>query len=77
MEIEIFKPEGEDLQQPHTRDEVYFIASGSGRFELEGSIEPVGAGDVVFVAAGAHHRFVEFSSDFSTWVVFYGPEGGE
>jgi hypothetical protein len=32
---------------------------------------------VVFVAAGEHHRFVNFSGDFSTWVVFYGPEGGE
>ena len=23
------------------------------------------------------HRFVDFSDDFGTWVVFWGPEGGE
>ena len=23
------------------------------------------------------HRFEEFSDDFATWVMFYGPEGGE
>ena len=38
---------------------------------------PFGPGDVLFVAAGAVHRFEEFSHDFATWVIFYGPEGGE
>jgi hypothetical protein len=33
--------------------------------------------DFLFVAAGDEHRFVEFTEDFSTWVLFYGPEGGE
>jgi hypothetical protein len=23
------------------------------------------------------HRFEDFTEDFATWVVFYGPEGGE
>jgi hypothetical protein len=27
--------------------------------------------------AGAVHRFENFSNDFVTWVVFYGPQGGE
>jgi mannose-6-phosphate isomerase-like protein (cupin superfamily) len=77
MDIEFYKPEGGDLQQPHEQDEVYFIASGSSRFEHAGTIEEVTAGDVVFVAAGEEHRFVDFSNDFSTWVVLYGPAGGE
>ena len=77
MELEIYRPEGEDLQQPHEQDEIYFIASGSSRFEHEGMIEEVEAGDVVFVAANERHRFVDFSSDFATWVVLYGPAGGE
>jgi hypothetical protein len=29
------------------------------------------------VPAGVPHRFVDFSDDFETWVVFYGPKGGE
>lgn len=77
MEIEIYRPEGADLQTPHEKDEIYFIASGSGQFEHKGSTEEVEAGDVLFVAAGEHHRFVDFSPNFSTWVVLYGPPGGE
>jgi hypothetical protein len=30
-----------------------------------------------FVAAGVPHRFESFSDDFATWVVFWGPRGGE
>lgn len=31
----------------------------------------------MFVPAGMTHRFEDFSADFVTWVVFWGPEGGE
>lgn len=34
-------------------------------------------GDLLFVPAGVVHRFEEFTDDFATWVMFYGPEGGE
>lgn len=77
LEVEIFKPEGIDNQQPHTRDEVYVIASGSGYFVHEKHRQPVETGEVLFVPAGDVHRFENFSDDFSTWVFFYGPEGGE
>ena len=33
--------------------------------------------NAIFVEAGADHRFVDFSSDFAAWVVFWGPQGGE
>jgi hypothetical protein len=32
---------------------------------------------VFFVPAGVAHRFERFSPDFATWVVFWGPHGGE
>ena len=35
------------------------------------------AGDVIFVEAGVPHRFEGYGEDFATWVVFWGPEGGE
>jgi mannose-6-phosphate isomerase-like protein (cupin superfamily) len=35
------------------------------------------AGDLLFVPAGETHRFETFSGDFTAWVIFYGPEGGE
>ena len=36
-----------------------------------------GPGDFSFVPAGLPHRFTDFSDTMSTWVMFYGPDGGE
>ena len=77
LAVEIYAPRGEDPQTPHTRDEVYVIAAGHGRFVLGGERRDVARGDVLFVPARASHRFEEFSDDFAAWVFFYGPEGGE
>lgn len=77
LKMEIYRPRGNDPQQPHARDEVYVIASGHGFFVNGDVRHAFDAGDVLFVAAGAVHRFEDFSEDFSTWVMFYGPKGGE
>ncbi len=77
LEVEIYKPEKVDLQKPHTRDEVYVVSTGRGEFVCGNEKGPVAAGDLLFVPAGVEHCFVNFSDDFSTWVFFYGPEGGE
>ena len=77
LAVEIYKPENVDLQQPHSRDQVYIVISGTGEFingEKQVSFSP---GDFLFVPAGVTHRFENFTDDFSTWVIFYGPEGGE
>ena len=75
--VEIYKPREVDLQQPHDRDEIYVIASGSGYFVNGESREKFEQGEVLFVPAGSVHRFENFTDDFSTWVFFYGPVGGE
>jgi mannose-6-phosphate isomerase-like protein (cupin superfamily) len=77
MSVEVFSPKGEDLQQPHAQDELYFIHSGKGQIVINGQRFDAAAGDAFFVAAGVAHRFENFSDDFVTWVVFYGKEGGE
>lgn len=77
LSIEIYKPEGIDLQEPHTRDEIYIIISGKGEFVNDGIRAHFSSGDFLFVPAGVVHRFENFTADFSTWVIFYGPEGGE
>ncbi len=77
MELELYAPRGTDAQEPHARDELYFVVSGQGRFDLDGVVTPFAAGDALFVPAFAPHRFLDFSDDFATWVVFYGPVGGE
>jgi mannose-6-phosphate isomerase-like protein (cupin superfamily) len=77
MSMEVFAPKGTDLQQPHAQDELYFIHSGSGQIIINGQRFDAASGDAFFVAAGVEHRFENFSDDFVTWVVFYGPSGGE
>jgi len=61
-------------QVPHLRDEIYFIASGSGHYRVEDKVTAVGAGDVLFCAAHVPHGFEGISEDFSVWVLFYGAE---
>jgi mannose-6-phosphate isomerase-like protein (cupin superfamily) len=77
MLVRYYAPRGADEQGPHTRDELYVVARGGGTFVNGGERHPFGEGDVLFVPAGVEHRFEDFTEDFATWVVFYGPEGGE
>jgi len=66
-----------DRQQPHSRDEFYIIARGKGEFVQGDQRVKFTAGDFLFAPAGVPHRFEKFSKDFATWVMFYGPQGGE
>lgn len=75
--VEVFAPRGTDTQQPHTRDEAYIVIQGSGEFVNGDERLPFAPGDFLFAAAGEVHRFENFTDDFVTWVIFYGPEGGE
>lgn len=77
LRVEIYRPDKIDHQQAHTRDEIYVIASGSGYFINGEQSQKFETGEVLFVPAGTEHRFESFTEDFSTWVFFYGPEGGE
>lgn len=77
MSVEVYAPVNHDSQTPHAQDELYFVMRGMSEFVLEESRMHLGAGDAVFVPAGAVHRFERFSDDFVTWVVFWGPPGGE
>ena len=77
LSVELYAPRGADPQHPHTRDEVYVVVSGRGDFMCDGRRMSFGPGDLFFVAAGVEHRFEQFSDDFATWVVFFGPSGGE
>lgn len=75
--VEIYAPRGTDPQQPHTRDEVYFVATGSGEYVCGNSRQTFEPTDLLFAAAGVEHRFENFSDDLTLWVLFYGGEGGE
>src|SRR5213594_974605 len=75
--VKLYAPRGSDPQTPHSRDEVYGVAQGSGEFVCGGARQNFAPTDVLFVAAGVEHRFENFTDDFAVWVFFYGPEGGE
>lgn len=75
--VKLSQPRGPDLQMPHSRDEIYVVARGSGEFVCGAGRQSVSPNDILFAAAGAEHRFENFSDDFAVWVFFYGPEGGE
>ena len=71
LEVEFYKPQGVDRQQPHTRDEVYVVLSGRGTLEVEGDTLRLHEGDAAFVPAGADHRFTGYEG-LSVLVVFAG-----
>ena len=77
MKVEYYAPDKVDLQSPHKQDELYIIISGNGKFMRENKTVDFKMNDVLFVPAGAEHRFIDFSDDFATWVIFYGNDGGE
>ncbi len=77
LELELYTPKNNDPQQPHSKDEVYIVASGSGTYAHADKRDSFVAGDFLFAEAGLSHRFEDFSEDFKVWVLFYGPQGGE
>ena len=81
MTVEVFAPgisnADEDLQTMHAQDELYFVQSGRGELVIKEQRFRAAQGDAFFVPAGIKHRFENFSRDFVTWVVLYGPQGGE
>ncbi len=77
MSVEFYAPIDIDPQTPHSQDELYLILSGSGVIAIADELFTFGPGDCFFVGAGVEHRFTQFSPAFTTWVVFWGPQGGE
>jgi mannose-6-phosphate isomerase-like protein (cupin superfamily) len=77
LELRWYAPKDTDPQTPHDRDEVYVVVSGSGVFIRGEETLTFSPGDALFVAAHETHRFLSFTPDFATWVMFYGPVGGE
>ena len=64
---------GEDPQQPHAEDEVYYVVAGRAVLRAGAEDRPVSPGSIVFVAAGVEHRFHAITEDLSL-LVFFAPE---
>lgn len=72
-DIGFYRPRPTDSQEPHARDEVYVVASGTGTFVCAGQRTTFEPGDVLFVPRGVEHQFEDFDDEFATWVIFLGP----
>ena len=75
--VEVYQPVTTDHQIPHGRDGCYVIIEGHGSFKMGDEIVSFGPGDFLFVPTDLPHRFTNFGDTMSTWVMFYGPNGGE
>lgn len=70
--IYVLRPGEEDLQTPHSEDEIYHILEGRARFRCGDDDRPVQKGDVLFVEALAPHRFHSVTEEL-TLLVFFAP----
>ena len=74
MSVEVYKTYSVDIKNTPEQDELYIVIAGSGDFLYEQETIPFKPGDFLFVPAGVVHRFQNFTDDFSTWVIFFGPK---
>jgi mannose-6-phosphate isomerase-like protein (cupin superfamily) len=59
-----------DAQTPHQQDEVYVVLEGRAVLRVEDRDQPVRAGSVAFVPAGAEHTFQSIEEDLVALVLF-------
>ncbi len=59
---------GEDPQQPHAEDEVYYVVAGRATLRVDGRDRPVAPGDILFVGAGIEHRFSDIAEELTLLV---------
>ena len=62
--------ESEDMQSPHTEDEVYYVLKGKARIKVGDETREIGAGSLLYVKATETHAFVEIEEDMTLLVVF-------
>ncbi|MCA9790630.1 MAG: cupin domain-containing protein [Candidatus Eremiobacteraeota bacterium] len=70
MRAVLYAPKDHDPQKPHREDEVYVVISGSGRLRVGEQVTDFEPGDLLYVEAGAPHRFEDFSPDLTVWAIF-------
>ena len=61
---------GNDLQSPHSQDEIYYVINGAAKVRLGEKEKPAEKGSVVFVEAGVEHRFFDIEEELVLLVVF-------
>ena len=62
--------DGVDRQQPHDKDEVYYVIAGRSQITIDDQEYAIEPGSVIFVAANAEHRFHDIEEDLQLLVFF-------
>jgi mannose-6-phosphate isomerase-like protein (cupin superfamily) len=68
----VLEPGADDPQQPHQEDEIYVVLAGRARLRMADRDQPVGPGNVLFVARTVPHRFHDVTERLSV-LVFFAP----
>lgn len=76
MGLYVLKAGEPDLQQPHSEDEVYVVASGRGVIRVGDEDRAVRAGSIVYVAKTVPHKFHSITEDLRV-LVFFAPAENE
>ena len=73
--IYVLEEGAEDLQAPHTEDELYVVMAGQARIMVGDDDRAIRPGSLIFVAAGVIHRFHDITERL-VLVVAFGPAEG-
>jgi mannose-6-phosphate isomerase-like protein (cupin superfamily) len=65
-----------DRQSPHKEDEIYYAVRGKAKIRVGEEEHAVQPGGVIFVKAGAEHRFFDIEEELVLLVVFAPAETG-
>jgi len=66
----VLKAGAGDPQNPHQDDEVYYVESGRAKIRVNDEIHDAVPGSVIFVKAGAQHKFHDIEEDLKLLVFF-------
>jgi mannose-6-phosphate isomerase-like protein (cupin superfamily) len=70
--VYVLPSDGTDPQKPHREDEMYYVVRGRARMQIGTENAEVRAGSVMFVEAGAEHRFYDIEEELAV-LVFFSP----
>ncbi len=68
--ILVLKPGQKDIQEPHSRDEIYYIIEGNGFIEIGENIYSFHSGMCIFVPSNTPHRLFDNISQVIALYIF-------
>ena len=75
MGLYILPAGAEDLQQPHTEDEVYHVLSGEATWVVGDEMRPVSEGAIIYVDRLNPHKFIDITEELKLLAIFAPPYG--